>query len=169
MSKTHWKKTFNKDYLGAHDLDEGQELQLTIQRVAVVDVKDPQGAAKKCNVAYFKQGGKPMIFNVTACKQLKKFSGSNYMEDWPGISIQVYVDPHVKAFVEVTEALRIRDQQPRMTKPVLEPGHKKWAEAVAHFDMKQSLEGITKRYELTPENQQRLLDDAKKLSQPKPE
>jgi len=24
MTKTHWKKTFNKDYLGAHDLDDGQ-------------------------------------------------------------------------------------------------------------------------------------------------
>ena len=28
MNKTHWKKTFNKDYLGAWDIEEGTERML---------------------------------------------------------------------------------------------------------------------------------------------
>jgi len=46
MNKTHWKKAFNKEFLGAHDIDEGQELKVTIKNVIVKQVKDPQGADK---------------------------------------------------------------------------------------------------------------------------
>ena len=32
MNKTHWKKTFNKDYLGAHDLEESKDIKVVIKK-----------------------------------------------------------------------------------------------------------------------------------------
>ena len=160
MDKTHWKKAFNKEFLGAHDIDEGQELKVTIKNVIVKQVKDPQGADKNCNIAVFVENVKPMILNVTACKQMKRFAGSNYINDWNNVPVQIYVQT-IKAFGEVTDALRIRDQQPRNGKPELTPESKQWEEAVAAFkDPAKGLEAITKRYEITNENIGRLKNEA---------
>lgn len=160
-NKTHWKKTFNKDYLGAHDLDEGQELKAVVSHVVVRQVKDPQGSASNCNVAIFTEKTiKPMILNVTACKQMKRFTGSHYIEDWKNVPIQIYAT-EVKAFGEITDALRIRDKQPQMTKPDLHPNHPKWAGAVeAYADPKRGLESIQKFFNLTDDNLARLKNDA---------
>ncbi|KKL04806.1 hypothetical protein LCGC14_2612330, partial [marine sediment metagenome] len=48
-TKTHWKKVFNKDYLGSHDLDDGKDLVVEIDRVEVRTVKDSTGKDGKCN------------------------------------------------------------------------------------------------------------------------
>jgi hypothetical protein len=158
--KTHWKKTFNKDYLGAHDLDEGQELKLIIKDVKVTEVTDPNGKKGKCNVAYFTSKTKPMILNVTACKQIKRFTESNYIEDWKNVAIQVYVKTGIKAFGEETEGLRIRDYQPKLTKPEFTPKHEKWKGAVNHYKENKSLESIKKHYILSPENEKKLINEA---------
>jgi len=160
VDKIHWKKAFNKEYLGAHDLDEGQELKVVIKSVEVKPVKDPQGAAKDCNIAHFTTNTKPMILNVTACKQLKRFTGSNYIEDWANTPIQIYAAT-IKAFGEVTDALRIRDQQPRTEKPELTPDSKQWPEAVkAMADPMKGLSAIERRYTITNENVGRLKNEA---------
>jgi len=153
MNKTHWKKTFNKDYLGAHDLEENKDIKVVIDYVVVKGIKDPQGNSSNCNVAYFKDKTKPMILNVTACKQIKKFSGSNYIEDWKNIPIQIYVR-EVKAFGEVVEALRIREQQPQTEKEKLNPNSDKWPKVVDRLKDK-GIDGLTiaqKYYDITPEN-----------------
>ena len=41
-TKTHWKKVFNKDYLGSHDLDE-KDLKAVIDHCEVRVVKDSSG------------------------------------------------------------------------------------------------------------------------------
>lgn len=129
-NQTHWKKAFNKDYLGSHDLEPGEELKLTIKSISVIEVADPKGDKHPCNVARFTDPNiKPMILNVTACKQIKLFTGTPFIEAWGGCSIQVYV-AEVKAFGEVVDALRIRPQQPQMEKPVLTTDHKRWGKAV---------------------------------------
>jgi hypothetical protein len=158
--KTHWKKTFNKDYLGSHDLDEGQELKVTIKEVKVATVKDSNGKDGQVNVAYFTDKTKPMILNVTACKQIKKFAGTNYIEEWKNIPIQIYV-ANVRAFGEVTEALRIRPKQPTMKKPDLIPTHPKWSGAVEHYAKNKNLDGIKKHFNLSAENEKRLINEAK--------
>ncbi len=35
MTKTHWKKAFDKNYLGSHDLDNGKDLVATIDHIEV--------------------------------------------------------------------------------------------------------------------------------------
>lgn len=159
MSKTHWKKAFNKDFLGAHDLDEGQELKLTIDHVEVKEIPNHSGQKEKRNVAHFRQKVKPMILNATACKQISRFSGSYFIENWVGINIQVYVMENIKAFGEVTDALRIRDQQPRMEKPTLTPDHEKWAGAVKALPEK-GIDTILKHFHITDENMEKLKHEA---------
>ena len=92
-----------------------------------------------------------MILNATACKQISKFSGSYYIENWAGVNIQVYVQDGVKAFGEVTDALRIRNQPPTMEKPFLTPDSNKWETAINRAKSK-GIESVLKFYQLTPEN-----------------
>jgi len=101
-----------------------------------------------------------MILNVTACKQMKRFAGSNYINDWNNVPVQIHVQT-IKAFGEVTDALRFRDQQPRTDKPELTPESKQWAEAVAAMnDPAKGLSAIEKRYTITNENVGRLKNES---------
>ena len=159
-TKTHWKKVFNKDYLGSHDLDNDKDLVVEIDRVEIRTVKDSSGKDGKCNVAIFKGKVKPMILNVTNCKVIKNFSGSNYIEEWSNIPITIY-SKQIKAFGEEMEALRIRERQPNLQKEKLTPDHPKWNDAVKYLGQPDSLLGnILKRYDMTPANVQKIQEAA---------
>lgn len=160
-NKTHWKKAFNKEFLGAHDLEEGEELKLVIKSVSQKEVTNPQGQKEQCNVAIFTDHKvKPMILNTTACKQIERFSNSKYIEQWSGTAIQVFVQEGVKAFGEIVDALRIREFQPRMSKPVLDPSSDKWGKAVETYrsaeDKEKHVAVTRKHYELSDGNLEKL-------------
>ena len=104
--KTHWKKVFNSDYLGSCDLEDGKDLRAVIKSVTVQEVKGTDGKKQDRNVAIFTDAKiKPMILNVTNSKQVKKFAGSVYINDWNNIPIQIYVKDDIKAFGDVTEGI----------------------------------------------------------------
>jgi hypothetical protein len=134
MSQTHWKKAFNKDYLGSHDLEPGQDLIAVIKSVGVIQVVDPKGDKSPCNVAHFAGNIKPMILNSTACKQMRGWTGSPYIEDWIKVPVQIFILDGVRAFGEVVEALRLRPMQPRTEKPVLTVNHDRWEQAKAAYN-----------------------------------
>ena len=157
--KTHWKKTFNKDYLGSHDLDEGKDLVAVVDHVEVREVKDSSGKAGKCNVAIFQGQTKPMILNVTNCKIMKAFAGSNYLEDWSNIPVQIYIK-EVSAFGDTVEALRIRTNQPRIDKPKLTPDHQAWTRAVEFLQGDGTIDRILATYDMTEKNKELLLNSA---------
>lgn len=142
--KHHWKKTFNKDYLGSWDLEEGQQLNVVIEKTEVREVLNQFGEKQKCNVAILR-GQKPMILNVTACKQMKRFTGSHFIEDWTNVPITLYVT-ETKAFGEVVEAIRISDKQP--IKPVMKQGDKTWKKAVGYLSGGGELKNITDKYDV---------------------
>ncbi len=151
-TKTHWKKCFNKDYLGSHDLDNGKDLVATIDHIEVRKVKNNQGEESGKNVAIFKGKVKPMILNVTNCKTIKAFSGSNYIEEWAGIPVTIYIE-NVTAFGEEVEALRIRKKQPVIEKPKLIPSHPSWAKAVEYLKIEgHNIDGILQNWAMTQED-----------------
>lgn len=159
--KTHWKKAFHKEFLGAHDLEEGEDLKAVINHVEVRKIKGPDGREEERNIAIFKGDVKPMILNVGACQKIQKFTKSKYIDDWKDVAVQIYVQDNVKAFGGLVDALRLRDQQPRMTKPTLTPDHKRWADAVkAVADPNKGMPAVLDRFEVTPEFQRRLVDEA---------
>jgi len=157
-SKTHWKKVFNSDYLGSCDLEDGKDLKAVIKSVSVKNVKGPDGKEQDRNVATFTDVNlKPMILNATNCKLIKKFAKSVYINDWNNIPVQIYVKDDIKAFGEVTEGLRIRPNQPVMSKPKLTPDIAAWNKAIEYLKTPNgTIDGIKTRYELSVENEELL-------------
>ena len=123
MSKTHWKKLNNPDYLGAYALEPGQELIATMKVVGKEIVTGPDGKKEECTVIHFQEKDiKPMILNVTNAKTIQKIYKTPYIEEWAGRKIQIYAD-NVKAFGELVEALRIRsfipkEEEPKKNEPI---------------------------------------------------
>jgi hypothetical protein len=156
-SKTHWKKVFNSDYLGSCDLEDGKDIKVVIKHVTVMEVKNTDGKKQNRNVATFTNPDlKPMILNVTNCKIIKKFTGSRFIDDWNNVPVQIYVKDDIRAFGDVTEGLRIREIQPKMDKPTLTPDVQAWQKAIEFLKGTGTIEGIKKKYELSPENEELL-------------
>lgn len=110
---THWKKLTNPNYIGAHDLQPGQELTIVIESVSNEVVKCFDGKSLKeetCIVARFKGAKKPLILNKTNCKIIAKKTDTPYIEEWAGKSITIYA-AKVRAFGEMVEAIRVKNQR----------------------------------------------------------
>lgn len=107
---THWRKLTNPNYIGSEILQPGQELKLTIEKVQKEQVKTAEGT-QECIVAYFKGGQKGMIINKTNAKIITKVLDTPYIEQWAGKSIIIYA-AKIRAFGEMVEALRVKNQKP---------------------------------------------------------
>ena len=108
---THWKKLTNPNYIGSYAFQPGEEKPVTIKTVGQEEVQSPEGGKELCIVAHFVQPEKPLILNKTNCKTIEKLSGTPDIEKWPGVSVILYVQ-RVKAFGELTDAVRIRPVKP---------------------------------------------------------
>jgi len=109
--KTHWKKTMNPNYLGAYALEPNQDMVVEITEVKTESVMNADGRNEECLVAHLKDQ-KPLIVNKTNAKAIAKVCGSNYIEDWKGKQIALYIS-NVKAFGELVEAIRVRTVPPK--------------------------------------------------------
>lgn len=117
---THWKKTFNPKYLGAHDFQPGEEIIATIEGFEEgLEITGAGGKRDKVTALYLK-GFKPFIINPTNSKLITKALKSPYMEQWIGKSIQLYVKHGVEAFGDVVDAVRVRPVAPKTEKPTLD-------------------------------------------------
>lgn len=112
--KTHWKKMYNPDYLGAYSLEPGEDLIVTITGVTTDMVPNADGRQEECVILQLKDQ-KPLVLNKTNAKTIQKVLDSPYVEDWVGQSIQLYA-AKVKAFGDVVEALRVRPVKPQVAK-----------------------------------------------------
>ena len=113
----HWKKAFSSEYIGSSDLEDYNDIVLTIKEVKQEITKGTKEKEMK-NIAYFVEKMKPMILNATNCKAVRKLSGgSNFINDWQNIRVTIYVERNVKAFGELTDALRIRSTPPPPIQP----------------------------------------------------
>lgn len=113
VNKTPWKKIVSdSEYLGEADFTEGEEKIATIARVAAgVSIKSAEGTSEK-SVVYFAEKIKPLILNVARAKAITKVAGSRFVEDWPGVTIALYIDDNVRAFGDVVSAVRVRPRKP---------------------------------------------------------
>lgn len=154
MSKTHFKKLRNPDYLGSWDLadDNGvfKNRVLTISNVKKEMVHDGRGGQEECVTVSFSDS-KPMIMNSTNLKTISKTLNTPYIEEWAGKKIEVKVEK-VKAFGEVHDALRVVK-----TSLELNPKHPKWNGAKQAIESGQvTIEQIKKQYTITPKNEKLL-------------
>lgn len=121
--KIHWKKVVSDpNFIGEGDFAPGEEKILTILRVNQSEtVTTAEGKSKKAVVHWKEPGNKPMILNVARSKAIEKVAGSGYLEDWPGVSVQLFIEHGIKAFGEVVSAVRVRPFRPRPQSQVLVP------------------------------------------------
>lgn len=107
----HWKNFLDKNYLGSHNLEKGEEMLLTIAKfVGEESVKSSDDKEGVKQVLYFKESVPKMILNITNGNTLSALYGS-HPDGWVGKQIQLFATP-VKAFGKVQDALRIRDVIP---------------------------------------------------------
>ncbi|MEP7198024.1 MAG: hypothetical protein ABI851_16010 [Saprospiraceae bacterium] len=158
MSKTHWKKLQNPNYLGAYSLNEGQDLIVEIVDIKREAVKGEGGKSDECTIAYLKDA-KPMILNATNQKMITKIYGTPYVEEWVGKKITLYVSS-TNLRGEKVECLRIRDLQvTSKKKPELTPEHSKWKGAMkAIAEGTYSLQKLSETFTISEENKALLVD-----------
>lgn len=141
MKKSHYRKVFKSDHLGTPDLEEfseeGKGMIYTIKYVTQF-ILDPSingsgvsvaGKRIGANIAYFKEEIKPLVLNSTNSKQVAKFTGSKFVDDWNDVLIELYIDTSVKMKGQVVGGVRIRPTQPQITKTELTPKHARWEDA----------------------------------------
>lgn len=114
MSKTHWKKLYNYDYLGSQDLPDGNDISVTIQSIKKEMVTSEGGRKEECNVVRFQGVKKPMILNKTNARTITKLYKTPYIEDWIGKSITLFVKHDIKFRGDLVEGLRIRPVKPKI-------------------------------------------------------
>ncbi len=161
MSKdlTHWKKFHNPDYIGAYAFQPGEEKIATIKSVATEEVPNPQGKKEPCMVVQFTQPDlKPLICNVTNSKAIEKVAGSPFIENWAGVSIQLYVT-EVSAFGSTVEAVRVRTKAPKITLPNLTPDSPKWSSVVTRLKEGGSIDAAKQHFKISPQHEQQLLEE----------
>lgn len=117
MTKTHWKKLYNPEFLGAYSLDNGAggyiDIVATIKSITQQEIVGDNGKKDICSVMHFAEENiKPMVLNATNNKMIAGILKSNYVEDWAGRKIQIGVEK-VKVGREYTDALRVRSFLPR--------------------------------------------------------
>ena len=112
MSKTHWKKLTNPDYLGSYAFQPGEEKTVTIKEVKRELVFNPSNSGKEeCTVVYFVEDVKPLILNATNAKAISKVWGTPFIEDWGGLKITLKVKK-ISAFGEMVDAVRVSTTRP---------------------------------------------------------
>lgn len=157
MSKTHFKKLRNPNYLGSWDLmDEEGKVQNAILTIADTKkelVFDGNGQKEECVVLYFKEK-KPMVMNATNLKAVSKVLESPFIEDWVGKSVELMVKK-VKAFGEMHDALRISPIKPQVNKVKPQFTTENFEKAK---NAGATIETIKSRYEISPEIEKQYLE-----------
>jgi hypothetical protein len=158
---THWKKAFKSDYLSSADIDD-KDLILVIKKVVYQECLTASGK-KFCNVAHFTDDKiKPMILNVGNSKLVKKFAGNKtHLEEWLNIPVQIYVKKDVQFARDTVEGLRIREMQPKLTKPELLPNTEAFKNAIVYLKKNGTIDNIKAKYLLTIENEKLLINSLK--------
>ena len=159
----NFRNVYKSDHLGVVDLEElieqGKPLIFTISHVNQERGAKVAGSKIDANIAYFKDGIKPLVLNATNAKVIKGFAGSTDTDNWKNIPIELYVDSSVKMKGEVVGGIRIRPVQPKIVQPKKPLSQESFDKALAK---KATLEQVQSIYSMTAEqieNYTKLLQD----------
>jgi hypothetical protein len=112
-----YRKYFDKNYLGAWDLD-GKDWTLEIARVVQGELKNDKEKVDRKPIIHFKGAKKALAANVTNCKTIAQLYG-NKTEAWTGKLITLFAT-QTQAFGAVHECIRVRPLQPKGKAQTLE-------------------------------------------------
>lgn len=162
-----WRKFASKDHLGSWDIEDypNKTVNLTIIRVELKNVVSEKGTSL-CRIAHFKeQEFKPMILNSGNTKIFEKFVRSKRVEDWANINVPVTIyvkNEYMRMLKENIDCLRLKPTQPNQPKPELKVGTQVYSNVLKGYKEGYTIEQIKAKYNLTPEVEKQLKDDATK-------
>jgi hypothetical protein len=116
-NKTDFRTMFDKDYIGAWDLD-GDRV-VTITGVEAKKIKNAQEKEERKPIISLAEFGKKMVCNVTNANVIANLYGK-YTEGWRGQRITIY-PTQVQAFGKMQDCIRIRPGKPAATTKQSEP------------------------------------------------
>ncbi|MDD4352665.1 MAG: hypothetical protein PHU71_06875 [Candidatus Gracilibacteria bacterium] len=147
----HWRNFLDKNYLGSHNLERGEEMLLTIEKfVGEEEVKTADGKASNKPVLYFKEESPKMILNITNANTISALYGT-HPDGWIGKQIQVYA-ASVRAFGKTQDALRIRDFVPKIAVDIVF-----YAERLSVAKNQQELKDIWTKFPVSARNDANLI------------
>lgn len=126
--QTDWRKYRKSTHLASADLDamETDKIPLifTIKEVKFETNIDVSGTKMDGIFCYFVEPIKPLKLNSTNNKILAGFAKKDgligkechIIENWKGMTIELYVDRNVRMLGTITDGIRIRPLQPIVTK-----------------------------------------------------
>lgn len=160
MSKTHWKKTIDKDWIGTYVLPEGQPIDVVLTKVIYQEVK-VKGVKDWHRVAYFAKNShfdKPMLINIKNSERIEKITGTPYIEDWSNLNIKVTLCQEMdKAFGGGQDwALRISTILPKAESQLTPLTEDKLTDAVKFCKQGKTIEDLKKHYSLTADIENKL-------------
>lgn len=114
MTKTHYKKLVNPDFLGAYSLTPDEDLTVEIIK-ASRELVTVSGGKKEDLIVASLVNQKPLILNKTNLKTIAKIYGP-YIEDWAGKRITLY-GTTTRFGSDTVECLRVRPTVTDQEKP----------------------------------------------------
>lgn len=147
--KTHYKTLMNRDYIGSYSLQTPEGFIEKVVEIVSVEQKEVTGPnnQKEMKMVAQLKNEKPFIVNVTNAESIATVAGSEFIEDWTGTKITLYV-AQIRAFGENHNALRVRDVAPG--KPELKQGTPTFEKAKKAIESKSAtIEQIKKKYEVS--------------------
>lgn len=152
MAKTHWKKLYNPNYMGVYSFLEGESKELRIQSIKIESVVGRDGKAEDCTVIHWHGSEKPLICNKTNAKAIAHVVGSDYIEDWVGVTVRL-ITKEVRAFGDVVDAVRVDVKKVPQAKPGKESfdeSHPNWKKALQAVKNGQyTVKAIQGKYQIT--------------------
>ena len=118
IKKNHYRKVFKSDHLSSYDLEdfieEGRPLDFTIKHVQQEMGVKVAGKKINANIAYFVEPIKPLVLNATNSKIISIMVGSNFVQDWNDLPIELYIKKGVSFGKETVQGIRIKEEKPKI-------------------------------------------------------
>lgn len=107
-------KIFPSKYVAAADLD-GRTVTLTIKGVTMEEMLTHDSKKVSKPVVWFEKATKGFVMNLTNAKIIAALYGDE-TDDWTGKRISIY-PTKVRAFGQMQDAIRVREEIPALPKP----------------------------------------------------
>jgi len=159
--KTHYRKVFKSDHLGKADLEDflelGSDLIFTIAQVRQEIGAKVAGKKIDANIAYFQEKIKPLVLNATNSQVMRNLTGSAFIEDWQGVTVQLYIDKTASLKGEIVGGVRINPKK-IMAKQTITKDSQAWVKVVESYKSNGNFNAVLKRANVSQSDMQFIVD-----------
>lgn len=137
----------------------GSNLVFTISHVRQEINAKVAGKKINANIAYFNEKIKPLVLNATNAGNLKKLTGSPFVEDWANTIVQLYIDPQVKMKGEIVGGVRVSPMKVKVKQEITRNNQAMWGNAKKAYVRDGNFNAVLQRAIISPENQQAMIQE----------